>query len=175
MPLPERDAVASQTTAHAPPQAVSRLSVASPVGTLTLFERAGAITDLLWASRDRLRGRHPTPVLAAARDQLGAYFAGRLRAFDLPLAPEGSAFRRRVWDALRGIPFGHTVTYGALAERLGSSPRAVGGACGANPIPILIPCHRVLGAGGALHGYSGRGGLAAKARLLALEGAAFSR
>ena len=76
-----------------------------------------------------------------------------------------------MWDALSAIPRGQTVTYGDLARRLGSAPRAIGGACGANPIPILIPCHRVLAAGGRLNGYSGRGGLATKKRLLDLEGA----
>lgn len=164
---------------HASPNAVHRLTVPSPVGALTLFESTGAITALVWAARGRLRNAAPTPLLAAARDQLCAYFDRRLRRFDLPLAPEGTAFRRRVWAALEEIPFGATESYGSLAARIGSAPRAVGGACGANPIPILIPCHRVLGKGGGgggrLHGYSGMGGLATKAQLLALEGVTVSR
>lgn len=149
---------------------VSRLTVPSPVGTLTLFEKDGAIVDLLWATRDRHRNARPTPLLLEARDQLAAYFDSRLKAFDLPLAPDGSDHQKRVWRALCDIPHGRTESYGALARRIGSGARAVGTACGANPIPILIPCHRVLGGDGRLHGYSGHGGLATKARLLALEG-----
>lgn len=164
MPLPARESGSTR------PDPVTRLTVPSPIGALTLFEQSGAITLLTWAVGKRIRNARPTPLLAEARDQLGAYFDGRLRAFDLPLGPEGTAFQRRVWQGLETIPFGRTLSYGALAARLGSGARAVGTACGANPIPILIPCHRVLGADGALHGYSGRGGLATKARLLALEG-----
>lgn len=149
---------------------VLRLTVPSPVGTLTMFERDGAIVDLLWATRERLRNAKPTPLLKEARDQLTAYFDGRLRSFDLPLAPDGTRHRKRVWRALCDIPYGRTESYGALARRIGSGARAVGTACGANPIPILIPCHRVLGSDGRLHGYSGHGGLATKAHLLALEG-----
>ena len=165
MPLPARDPVIADS---AP---VYRLTVASPVGALTLFEQSGAITALLWAASERLRNARPTPLLAAARRELESYFAGTLDRFHIPLAPRGSDFQRRVWDALSAIPRGQTVTYGDLARRLGSAPRAIGGACGANPIPILIPCHRVLAAGGRLNGYSGRGGLATKKRLLHLEGA----
>jgi methylated-DNA-[protein]-cysteine S-methyltransferase len=152
---------------------VHRFSLASPVGTLTLFEKSGAVTDLAWAAGGpdkRPRNGRPTPLLAEAHRQLDAYFEGRLRQFDLPLAPDGSVFQKKVWTALGQIAFGETESYGGLALRIGSAARAVGTACGANPIPILIPCHRVLGANGALTGYSGRGGLATKARLLALEG-----
>lgn len=154
---------------------VSRLTVPSPVGALTLFEHAGAITDVLWAASTRLRNGRATPLLAEARDQLAAYFAGRLTRFDLPLAPAGTVFLRKAWAALQDIPYGTTESYGALARRVGSAPRAVGGACGANPIPIIIPCHRVLAADGTLGGYSGTGGLATKTRLLALEGVRASR
>ena len=162
--------------AAAPPaNAVARLTVPSPVGALTLFEHAGAITDVLWATSDRLRNGRPTPLLAEARDQLTTYFAGRLRQFDLPLAPQGTPFRQKVWAAMRTIPYGATASYGDLALLTDSAPRAVGGACGANPIPILIPCHRVLAADGGLGGYSGGGGLATKMQLLALEGVTVSR
>ena len=101
--------------------------------------------------------------------QLDAYFAGELRRFDLALAPEGTAFQREVWSALSAIPYGETVSYGELARRLGrpAASRAVGAANGRNPIPIIIPCHRVIGADGSLTGFGG--GLAIKRKLLALE------
>jgi methylated-DNA-[protein]-cysteine S-methyltransferase len=150
---------------------ITRLTVASPIGALTLLEQSGAITDLIWAVRQRIRIAKPTPLMAEAADQLNAYFNGRLQRFDLPLAPQGTPYRQRVWQALKRIPFGEPETYGSLAQKIASAPRAIGGACGANPIPIIIPCHRVLAAGGHLHGYSGYGGLATKAQLLALEGA----
>lgn len=103
--------------------------------------------------------------------QLAEYFDGRRRAFELPLAPGGSAFEREVWDVLTSIPYGATTTYGAIAERLGgrATARAVGGAVGANPIAVVVPCHRVVGADGSLTGYGG--GLDRKRALLALEGA----
>jgi methylated-DNA-[protein]-cysteine S-methyltransferase len=101
--------------------------------------------------------------------QLDAYFAGRLRRFDLPLAPEGTPFQREVWSALTTIPYGETVSYGELARRVGrpTACRAVGAANGRNPIPIIIPCHRVIGADGSLTGFGG--GLPIKRRLLLLE------
>jgi methylated-DNA-[protein]-cysteine S-methyltransferase len=101
--------------------------------------------------------------------QLDAYFAGRLRRFELPLAPQGTPFQLRVWEALLEIPYGETRSYGELARRIGSpdAPRAVGLANGRNPIAIVIPCHRVIGANGQLTGYGG--GLALKRRLLSLE------
>jgi methylated-DNA-[protein]-cysteine S-methyltransferase len=114
------------------------------------------------------------PVFSALRGQLDAYFAGQLRAFDLPLAPRGTAFQMAVWELLRSIPAGTTTTYGALARQLAvqregrlPSAQAVGGAVGHNPIAIIIPCHRVIGADGTLTGYAG--GLDRKAALLALE------
>jgi methylated-DNA-[protein]-cysteine S-methyltransferase len=106
-----------------------------------------------------------------AGEQLSAYFAGKRRAFDLPLDPEGTPFQLEVWAALREIPYGHTLTYAELARRLGSpgAGRAIGLANSRNPLPIVIPCHRVVGAGGSLTGYTG--GLAIKKALLELEGA----
>jgi methylated-DNA-[protein]-cysteine S-methyltransferase len=109
-------------------------------------------------------------LLAEAEAQLAAYFDGRLKDFDLPLAAPGSKFQKRVWKGISAIRYGSTRSYGALAKKLRTGPRAVAGACGANPIPIVIPCHRVLGAGGRLTGYSGRGGIMTKATLLYLEG-----
>ena len=101
--------------------------------------------------------------------QLDAYFAGRLRRFELPLAPEGTQFQRQVWSALTTIPYGETLSYGELARRVGrpNACRAVGAANGRNPIPIIIPCHRVIGADGSLTGFGG--GLPIKRRLLQLE------
>jgi methylated-DNA-[protein]-cysteine S-methyltransferase len=109
--------------------------------------------------------------LRRAADQLAEYFAGQRRDFDLPLAPEGTEFQQRVWHRMTKIPYGKTMTYGDLARAIGSAPRAVGGACGRNPIAIILPCHRVIGGSGALTGYSGAGGINTKQFLLELEGA----
>ncbi|MGO8917090.1 MAG: methylated-DNA--[protein]-cysteine S-methyltransferase [Stellaceae bacterium] len=146
-----------------------RLTLESPLGRLTLFEEEGALAALDWGGT-RSTGA-PTPLLLQAKRQLEGYFAGKLTAFDLPLAPRGSAFERDVWRLMAEIPYGETRSYGDLAEALGAAPRAVGQACGRNPLPILIPCHRVLAAGGALGGYSGGRGVETKRRLLILEGA----
>ncbi|HVH76310.1 MAG TPA: methylated-DNA--[protein]-cysteine S-methyltransferase [Stellaceae bacterium] len=144
------------------------LTVGSPVGALTITEEAGAIAAIGWGGA---RHQDRTALLAEAERQLIAYFAGKLRHFDLPLAPQGSRFDLVVWRAMQQIPYGETRSYGELAHAVGSAPRAVGGACGRNPIPIVVPCHRVLSRAG-LGGYSGAGGLATKTALLALEGAA---
>ncbi len=110
------------------------------------------------------------PLLQEAARQLAAYFAGRLRRFELPLRPAGTPFEQRVWAALREIPYGQVRSYGAIAARIGSpkAARAVGRANHGNPLPIVIPCHRVIGASGALTGYGG--GLPIKEYLLRLEG-----
>jgi len=114
-------------------------------------------------------GEHP--VLAATQAQLARYFDGRLQAFDLPLAPQGTPFQREVWFALGGIPFGQTISYAQLAARVGrpTATRAVGAANGRNRLPIVLPCHRVIGADGGLTGFGG--GLPTKQFLLRLEGA----
>jgi methylated-DNA-[protein]-cysteine S-methyltransferase len=144
-----------------------QLSMLSPVGELTVSEEDGRVVAVDWGwGRDQAE----TPLLRAARDQLEAYFDGALTAFDLPLAPAGTAFHRAVWRAICRIPYGSTRTYGELADELDGIARAVGTACGANPIPVIIPCHRVLAANG-LGGYSGAGGVATKQALLRLEGA----
>ncbi len=108
--------------------------------------------------------------MAEAQRQLDAYFAGELTSFDLPVAPAGTPHQQKVWRAMQMIPFGGYATYGDLAASVESSARAVGTACGRNPIPIIIPCHRVLAAGGKIGGYSGSGGTATKRYLLSLEG-----
>ncbi len=149
----------------------------SPVGTLRLVEHHGALTHVEFAPHGpatdgRPRGTEDAevPVLVEAAAQLAAYFAGDLKDFDLPLDPGGTPFQQRVWEALRGIGWGETATYGAVAVRLGMTPaasRAVGLANGRNPIPIVVPCHRVIGANGTLTGYAG--GLERKQVLLDLE------
>lgn len=150
---------------------MSYLAYNSPVGPLTLFEEDGVIIAVEWGWPPESEDA-PAPVLERACDQLDAYFEGHLKEFDLPLAPMGTAFQKKVWQAMSRIPFGATRTYGDLATELGTSPRALGGACGRNPIPIIIPCHRILGSNGGLGGYSGMDGTETKAFLLRLEGVA---
>ena len=146
----------------------ARCTIESPVGPLTITAEDGAITAIDFGGEG---GPGPNGgVLAEAARQLTAYFAGERRTFDLPLAPQGTPFRLRVWAAMQVIPYGQTRSYGDLARDLDSAPRAIGGACGANPIPLVIPCHRVVGAGGALGGFSGGAGCDTKRQLLALEG-----
>jgi methylated-DNA-[protein]-cysteine S-methyltransferase len=150
--------------------------VDSPLGKLLLIGDGQAITRLDLLS-DRLGGSgidatwaaEATP-LAEAIDQLREYFAGSLTIFDLSIALEGTAFQRQVWQRLAEIPYGVTITYGDLARSIGrpNGARAVGGANGCNPVPIILPCHRVLAASGALTGY-GLGGLQRKRWLLDLE------
>jgi methylated-DNA-[protein]-cysteine S-methyltransferase len=141
----------------------------SPLGPLTLVAENAAITALDWRCPRADLDTPNDPLLLAASAQLDAYFKGQVITFDLPLKPAGSALVRRVCAAMQTIPYGQTVTYGAIATTIGSGPRAVGGACGRNPIPIIIPCHRVLGGSGKLTGFSGLGGLATKKWLLELE------
>lgn len=118
------------------------------------------------------QGTDAAGVLDQVEGELAEYFAGGRRTFDIALAPRGTPFRQRVWDALLDIPFGETISYGELARRIGdpNASRAVGAANGANPIPIIIPCHRVIDSRGRLHGYGG--GLERKAQLLSHEGIA---
>lgn len=148
--------------------------VPSPVGDLTLSGTAGAITGCWFDGHAK-----PTDLgedlarddacFAEAAAQLDAYFAGRLRRFDLPLAPSGTDFQLRVWEQLRAIPYGETRSYGQLADALGSpgASRAVGLANGRNPLSIIVPCHRVIGANGSLTGFAG--GVERKRLLLDLE------
>ncbi|AZQ66407.1 methylated-DNA--[protein]-cysteine S-methyltransferase [Silicimonas algicola] len=142
-------------------------TVPSPFGPLALSQEGDCLTALSWGDG----GSDGTPLLHEAERQLAAYFARFLTAFDLPLAPEVSPSQVRFLDALRAIPFGETRTYGDLARDLNISPQAAGQACGANPLPVLIPCHRVLGTGN-LGGFSAPGGIETKVALLRLEGAA---
>ncbi|MFL5870805.1 MAG: methylated-DNA--[protein]-cysteine S-methyltransferase [Solirubrobacterales bacterium] len=154
--------------------------VASPVGDLLLVGDGSALTGLHMQEgpgrREPPGERRPAArPFAAAREQLAEYFAGRRTRFDLPLAAAGTPFQRRVWAALEQIPFGETAAYGELATRLGApaAARAVGAANGRNPISIVVPCHRLVGRGGALTGYGG--GIERKRFLLALEAGASGR
>ena len=147
---------------------IARMIINSPLGSLTVSQQDGAIIALDWRTE---RPTAPTPLLRRAGLQLAEYFAGQRHIFDLPLAPQGSDFQQSVWRRMAKIPYGHVMTYGELAQAVGSAPRAVGGACGRNPIAIIIPCHRVVGGSGALTGYSGAGGINTKQFLLELEGA----
>jgi methylated-DNA-[protein]-cysteine S-methyltransferase len=140
-----------------------QLSLHTPLGEVTISEDGGAIVALDWG---RGRDQEATPLLRDACDQLQEYFDGKRMSFDLPLAPEGSDFQKRVWAALCAIPPGETRSYADIARTIGSAPRAVGGANGANPIPLFIPCHRVIAADGSLGGYSGGDGPATKRYLL---------
>jgi methylated-DNA-[protein]-cysteine S-methyltransferase len=139
----------------------------TPVGPVSVTLVDGAIAKLDWAVIDG----PSDPVASAAIAQLAEYFGGTRQDFNLPLAPDVSDFQRKFGAALCAIPFGETRTYGDLARDLGVSAQAIGQACGANPIPIIIPCHRVLGANG-LGGFSGAGGVEGKVQLLRHEGAA---
>lgn len=155
----------------------THVTLPSPVGPLTIVAEAGSITGLYMDSQ---RHRPDPDVLGAVGDmqaepfasaasQLTAYFAGQLTDFDLPLAPAGTDFQRRVWSALQTIPYGQTWSYSQLARKIGNDAavRAVGLANGRNPISVVIPCHRVIGADGSLTGYGG--GLDRKRFLLDLE------
>jgi methylated-DNA-[protein]-cysteine S-methyltransferase len=148
---------------------MAQLSVPSPLGTLLLTEDDGILTGVAWSLAT---GADDTPLLREASRQLHAYFARRLHDFDLPMHLAGSSFQRSVWQAMLRIPYGETRSYGDLAAELRSAARAVGGACGRNPIPIIVPCHRILAASRAIGGYSGGGGTDSKRFLLALEGCA---
>lgn len=148
----------------------------SPVGALTLIASERGLGAVLWENEDGVRVRvKPVfedknhPVLRAAEEQLADYFTGRRRAFSVPLDFIGTAFQKKVWAALLTIPFGETRSYTEIARQIGhpKAVRAVGAANGRNPISIIAPCHRVIGANGKLTGFAG--GLAAKAYLLRLE------
>jgi len=155
-----------------------RTTVTTPIGDLRVLASDEGVRAILLPLPDRhvraaAQDDPDHPVLLEASRQLGEYFAGERRGFDLPLDVEGTAFQRSVWDALVEIPYGGTESYGELAERIGrpGAARAVGAANGRNPVPIIVPCHRVIGADGALVGYGGpsEAGLAMKQSLIRLE------
>ena len=142
------------------------LTTRTPLGALTITEEDGAITAITWGgdSSDQ------TPLLEEASAQIAAYFAHERETFDLPLRPRGDTFQQAVCRAMCAIPYGRTREYGEIARELGAMPQPVGQACGGNTIPIVIPCHRVVGAAG-LGGFSAPGGVETKVALLRHEGA----
>jgi methylated-DNA-[protein]-cysteine S-methyltransferase len=142
-------------------------TVDTPIGPLLLRADDGRLSRIEFGAP--AAGSSDAPPFPEAEAQLHAYFAGELERFELPLAPLGTPFQRSVWDALAEIPYGTTTTYSKLAARIGrpAACRAVGAANGRNPLPVIVPCHRVIGAAGALTGYGG--GLERKRHLLALE------
>ena len=143
-------------------------TVETPVGRLLLCADEAGLVEIRFGAREIRTDE--TEILLRAERELREYFAGERRGFDVPLHPSGTAFQTRVWNGLRAIPYGKTVTYGELARRIGqpNAARAVGMANHANPLPIIVPCHRVIGADGRLTGYAG--GLEIKRKLLELEG-----
>ena len=143
-----------------------RRTINTSLGTVTLVEQDDAIIAIDWEDG----GRDETPLLIEAARQLQAYFSHSLETFDLPLRPDGDAFQQSVNDQMLRIPYGKTREYGEIARALGSMPQPVGNACGRNTIPIIIPCHRVVGAAG-LGGFSAPGGVDTKVALLKHENA----
>jgi methylated-DNA-[protein]-cysteine S-methyltransferase len=147
--------------------------VQSPLGPLRLVGSDEALVALAWEDHAGVPAADvettPSPLLDEAERQLHAYFAGKLHTFDLPLRPRGTGFQHLVWNVVRTIPFGETRSYGEIAQALGAPKacRAVGAANGRNPLPIIVPCHRVIGSNGKLTGFSG--GLSYKATLLEHE------
>ncbi|MEM9059242.1 MAG: methylated-DNA--[protein]-cysteine S-methyltransferase [Pseudomonadota bacterium] len=144
-----------------------RKSIDTPLGRLVVREANKRVVAVSWDAADH---HDDTPVLREATRQLTAYFAGTLISFDLPLQPDGDEFQQSVCAAMLQIPFGQTREYGEIARDLGSMPQPVGNACGRNSIPVIIPCHRVVGATG-LGGFSAPGGVETKVALLKHEGA----
>lgn len=149
---------------------VNHTTMDSPLGVLTLVAADGALSGLYYQGHKGKRpelGERDDAAFTWLTRQLADYFAGAHTGFDGPLAPRGDEFQRRVWALLRAIPYGGTRTYGDLARELGALPQEVGGAIARNPIMIVVPCHRVIGADGSLTGYAG--GLDRKRALLALK------
>ena len=142
------------------------LSISSPLGPLTLVEEDGFVVQVSWGARSR---GEPTPTLESAAAELRAYFASMRDRFDAPVAPSGTDLEREVWAVMCRIPRGQLRTYGDVAKKLGVTAQEIGEACGRNPIPVIIPCHRIVAASGKLGGYSGKGSVATKRWLIGHE------
>jgi len=144
--------------------------VSTPIGPLRVDSDGAAVTRVSWVEDDTETGPgDPDAVCHQAKDQLEAYFLGDLLDFTVPVALSGSPLQLGVWGEMQKIPFGSVATYGDVAHTIDSEPQAVGTACGQNPIPIIVPCHRIVGAGGKLVGFSGGQGIETKSYLLDLE------
>ena len=152
---------------------MEHLTLESPLGPLTVSAEGDAIVGL--AIGIRHADSEHTLLLGSAKTQLDEYFLGTRTTFDLPLHLSGTAFQEAIWTALQTVPYGRTLSYQVLGEKAGrgTAPRAVGGAVGRNPIPILVPCHRILASPGRITGYSGGEGIPTKEKLLALEGISY--
>ena len=153
--------------------------VSTPLGDITAVADAHGLTQVILAGDDGSVLAEATeggPIVDAAGVQLGEFFAGERMSFDVPLSPHGTELQQTVWKALCEVPFGATATYGDIAKAIGqpTATRAVGAANGRNPLPIIVPCHRVIGASGELTGYSGGGGIETKRRLLDHESGTLS-
>ena len=147
---------------------IYRSAIETPVGRIVLSERDQALIKVSWSDAE---AADITPLLDEAARQLESYFAGNLQRFDLPIDyTDCSAFQKQACEAMCAIPYGETLTYGALAEIMGSAAQPVGNACGGNPLPIIVPCHRVLGSKD-IGGFSGEGGVETKIALLRMENA----
>ena len=152
---------------------MNSLKITTPVGTLQLLSEAGYLVRIAFPGEHRTgpENDESDPVLVACATQLSEYFGGKRQDFDMPLGPVGTEFQQNVWRALKDIPFGELRSYSDIAREIGKpkAVRAVGAANGRNPLPIVVPCHRVIGSNGSLTGFAG--GLAMKKQLLTLEGA----
>lgn len=146
---------------------MSQFSFDTPLGMITLTEEDEKIVSLDWGNSPLSLSNNS--LLKEGQKQIHAYFAGKLKNFSLPLAPMGTPFQQRAWLLMQEIPYAETISYAELAARLKTAPRAAGMACARNPIPIIVPCHRILGSRGALGGYSGFEGIESKKYLLNLE------
>ena len=148
---------------------IASLSLSSPIGTLTLIADEYALIEVRFGKNNKDTGMNSNAVLEETKQQLDQYFAGQLKVFDLPLQPTGTEFQKAVWQQLLNIKYSETATYSDIAININrpKAVRAVGAANGKNPIPIIIPCHRIIGSNGTLTGYAG--GLGIKEKLLMLE------
>ena len=145
---------------------INSLSLSSSVGWITLFETSNKIIALEWG---QVKTQTRSPTLITAKTEIIEYLNNERKEFSIPLNPTGTNFQESVWAIIAKIPYGQTRTYGEIANQLNSAPRPIGGACHANPIPILIPCHRVIGANNKLTGFSGAFGVQTKQSLIKLE------
>jgi len=153
-------------------QSTNHAAIPSPIGTLYCAADDSAVLEILYTTDEKFSGNfnHHHPILQKLRGELESYFSGKLKQFTVPVRLSGTTHRLKVWDELKNIPYGETVSYSRIAKNIGSAPIVVGGAVGANRVNIVVPCHRVIGSNGSLTGYSG--GLERKAFLLALENGA---